>query len=135
MIYYESSTGWFYDTNLFTGAVPSGVVEISKETHLSLIMGESIGQVISSSEDGIPFLEPRPQPTVDELIARNLVVKNSLVAEGMNTIYPLQYAADLGIITEEESARYIMWKEYIVELGRVDLTKQNVQWPTEPRPL
>ncbi|WP_420489102.1 tail fiber assembly protein [Lelliottia amnigena] len=48
-------------------------------------------------------------------------------------IAPLQDAVDLGIATEDEIAQLNAWKNYRVEVNRVDTSAApNISWPIPP---
>lgn len=59
--------------------------------------------------------------------------KKSLMRTANDTIAPLQDAVDLGMATPEEEASLLEWKEYRVELNRVDTsTAPDIEWPEVP---
>ncbi len=55
-------------------------------------------------------------------------VRTELRAAALAAIAPLQYAVDLGIAEEAESAQLNEWKKYVVDLSRID---KKPGWPTE----
>lgn len=62
-------------------------------------------------------------------------VRAELRSVALAAIAPLQYAVDLGIAEEAESAQLNEWKKYVVDLSRID--KQpgwpaEVTWPNSP---
>lgn len=60
--------------------------------------------------------------------------KNSLMQVASEHIAPLQDAADLEIVIEEETSLREAWKKYRVLLNRVDTsTAPDIEWPEEPR--
>lgn len=90
-----------------------------------------------------------PPPGVNDLYSDGLftapVMKNEdvmflarsrLAAEmetANQTIAPLQDAVDLGIATEEETARLTEWRKYRVMLSRTDITDATtIDWPVIP---
>jgi hypothetical protein len=79
------------------------------------------------------FEAPVPkQPTPAEIVAGNAMVRDELLSAASLAIAPLQDAVDLGIATEDEAARLKLWKEYRVQVGRVDLTQQAPDWGVKP---
>ncbi|MGU7842176.1 tail fiber assembly protein [Burkholderia sp. AW33-5] len=60
----------------------------------------------------------------------NAEVQRRRLEEAAAQIAPLQDAVDLGVATDEEKARLIIWKQYRVSLNRVDLV--DPVWPEEP---
>ncbi|HEF8780521.1 TPA: tail fiber assembly protein [Providencia rettgeri] len=74
-----------------------------------------------------------PPISKEQLIAEAEQKKQSLLAEGNNTIVPLQDAVDLGIATDEEKAKLTAWKTYRVLLNRVDTSlAPDIDWPEKP---
>ncbi len=71
-----------------------------------------------------------PQPTKAQLIAEAEYQKQALLYEATVAIAPLQDAVDLGIATDEEREQLRAWKEYRVQVNRVDVgLGENVKWP------
>ncbi|MGY2137768.1 DUF4376 domain-containing protein [Pseudomonas reactans] len=60
MIYFHAATRGFHLARV-RGSKP-----ITKEEHLTLLEGQSNGQVISATDDGFPFLAAPEQPTQQE---------------------------------------------------------------------
>lgn len=58
--------------------------------------------------------------------------RNALMAEANQQIAILADAVDLGMATDAEQAAYIAWRQYRVELSRLDLTQQPITWPPKP---
>lgn len=74
-----------------------------------------------------------PPVSKEQLIAEAEQQKQSLLAEANNAIAPLQYAENLGIATDEESALLVDWQKYCVYLNRVDTTTApDIEWPAKP---
>ncbi|ENY6784384.1 tail fiber assembly protein [Providencia rettgeri] len=61
-----------------------------------------------------------PPISKEQLTAEAEQQKQSLLAEANNAIAPLQYAENLGIATDEESASLVDWQKYSVYLNRID---------------
>ncbi|HEM8290997.1 TPA: tail fiber assembly protein [Providencia stuartii] len=75
-----------------------------------------------------------PPPTKDQLIAEAEYQKQALLNEATAAIAPLQDAVDLGIATDEEREQLRVWKEYRVQVNRVDVgLGMNVNWPVSPK--
>ncbi|WP_272680917.1 tail fiber assembly protein [Providencia sp. PROV129] len=71
-----------------------------------------------------------PPPSKEQLIAEAKYQKQVLLNEATAAIAPLQDAVDLGIATDEERAQLRAWKEYRVQVNRVDVgLGMNVNWP------
>lgn len=56
MIYYSKSTNGFYSAEVHGDNIPSDAVEITPETHASLLHGQKQGRAISSDAKGDPIL-------------------------------------------------------------------------------
>ncbi|ARF49849.1 tail fiber assembly protein [Pantoea stewartii] len=70
-------------------------------------------------------------PTDYVAVAENQ--KSQLMAAANAAIAPLQDAVDLGMATDEESDMLLEWKNYRVQLNRVDTsTAPDIQWPEPP---
>ncbi|HHR5846964.1 TPA: tail fiber assembly protein [Providencia alcalifaciens] len=75
-----------------------------------------------------------PPPTKEQLIAEAEYQKQALLNEATTAIAPLQDAVDLGIATDEEREQLRAWKEYRVEVNRVDAgLGASVNWPVKPK--
>ncbi|WP_250538708.1 MULTISPECIES: tail fiber assembly protein [unclassified Caballeronia] len=77
-----------------------------------------------------PYVPPVPTPA--EILATNTTVRDALLANAALVIAPLQDAVDLEVATDAETALLRQWKQYRVAVNRLDLTAQNVAWPTTP---
>lgn len=66
-------------------------------------------------------------------IAMSMDTRSSLLAEANQRIAVLGDAVDLGMATEGEVDSYNAWRRYRVELTRLDLTIQPVNWPAKPQ--
>ncbi|EPJ0400771.1 tail fiber assembly protein [Providencia rettgeri] len=74
-----------------------------------------------------------PPVSKEQLIAEAEQQKQSLLTEANNAIAPLQYAENLGIATDDESASLVDWQKYCVYLNRVDTTTApDIEWPVKP---
>ncbi|WP_243750235.1 tail fiber assembly protein, partial [Providencia rettgeri] len=75
-----------------------------------------------------------PPISKEQLIAEAEQQKQSLLAEANNAIAPLQYAENLGIATDEESASLVDWQKYSVYLNRIDTSlAPDIDWPEKPK--
>ncbi|WP_246874749.1 tail fiber assembly protein [Pantoea ananatis] len=62
----------------------------------------------------------------------NSLRRDSLLALATLRIAPLQDAVDLESATSPEVSLLKEWKQYRIELNRMDMTEVNVKWPDEP---
>lgn len=71
-----------------------------------------------------------PPPSKGQLISEAEYQKQALLNEATAAIAPLQDAVDLGIATDEEREQLRTWKEYRVQVNRVDVgLGMSVNWP------
>lgn len=61
--------------------------------------------------------------------------RNMLMGEANQQIAILTDAVELGMATPEEQAAYAAWRQYRVQLSRLDLTQQPIEWPPKPAPI
>lgn len=73
-----------------------------------------------------------PPPTAAEILARNAVTRDLLLATAAARIAPLQDAVELAVATEAETAALMQWKRYRVDVNRIDLSAASPGWPSEP---
>ncbi len=60
--------------------------------------------------------------------------KQSLMKVASEAIAPLQDAIDLGIATDKELMQLNAWKQYRVDLNRIDTsTAPDIAWPEKPQ--
>lgn len=70
---------------------------------------------------------------VQETMESAVNKKSSLLAVAAAVIAPLQDAADIGIATDDELTRLLVWKKYRVLLSRIDVSKApEIEWPEVP---
>ncbi|MTB44156.1 tail fiber assembly protein [Providencia sp. wls1950] len=76
----------------------------------------------------------KPPPSNEELIFQTEQRKQALLSDATIAIAPLQDAVDLGIATEKEREELRAWKEYRVEVNRVDVgLGLGINWPVSPK--
>ena len=59
--------------------------------------------------------------------------RNALMAEANQQIAILGDAVELGMATPDEQAAYTAWRQYRVQLSRLDLGQQPIEWPAKPQ--
>lgn len=67
-LYYSKSTGGFYSSLIHNTNIPEDVVEITKEEHEALLMGQSDGKRIITNDEGKPVLADPIPPTQEQII-------------------------------------------------------------------
>lgn len=74
-----------------------------------------------------------PKPTRKQLVLKAETEKASLIAEATIKISPLQDAVDIGNATDSEMLMLRSWKEYRVNVNRVDSSlAPDIEWPQKP---
>ncbi|MDC9748664.1 tail fiber assembly protein [Proteus mirabilis] len=74
-----------------------------------------------------------PKPTKEQLVLKAESDKASLIAEATIKISPLQDAVDIGNATDSEISMLRSWKEYRVNVNRVDSSlAPDIEWPQKP---
>lgn len=82
-----------------------------------------------------PTAPPEPERTDDELKALALSQQSELLRVAAERIAPLQDAADLETITDDEAKQLKAWKTYRVALNRIQTQSgfpKTIKWPTAP---
>ncbi|WP_200286521.1 tail fiber assembly protein [Pantoea ananatis] len=86
------------------------------------------GEIDESDDRYIRFLSSLTPSTVD----LNSSNRDSLLYLASLRIAPLQDAVDLESATSSEISLLKEWKQYRIELNRMDMTEVNVKWPNQP---
>nr|DAY73614.1 MAG TPA: tail fiber assembly protein [Caudoviricetes sp.] len=68
--------------------------------------------------------------TTEEIVRKNTRKRKSLLDAAYEKLTPLTYASDLDLATEEDLTEINRLKRYIVELSKLDLTDENLVFPT-----
>ncbi|WP_448632806.1 MULTISPECIES: tail fiber assembly protein [Pseudomonas fluorescens group] len=116
---------------------PAGSVFISDEDFQALFrdVASRPGASIVPNRQGYPVLQDAPEPTPVELAAAALVRRDELLARAALRIAPLQDAVDTDQASEAEIQLLKLWKNYRVDLNRIDQQDgfpTSVAWPIEP---
>ena len=134
-MYYSKSTGAFLDSPENYQNFPEDAVEISDELYAEVMLNKPPGKIVVSDPDGLPMLADPPPPTSEQLSSAALGKRDHLLKLAAIRIAPLQDAVDLGNSTPEEYAALTKWKQYRVDVNRIN--KQPgfptlIDWPTSP---
>lgn len=86
------------------------------------------GEVEDTDQRYVDFVTSL-SPSAAEIAAGT---RDSLLSEAAVRIAPLQDAADLGSATSDESALLTKWKQYRIDVSRVDLAADPLVWPAAP---
>lgn len=97
------------------------------------VSGISAGWSATETEAAWIFTEyVPPAPTPEEVKTANSSMRDTLLTLAALAIAPLQDAEDLEESTPDEVAALKKWKQYRVAINRVELTQQNLTWPSAP---
>jgi hypothetical protein len=127
----NSETGIVENTVIWDGvegsgwAPPEGCIAVESDV-------ASIGWTYANGLFAAPEPEPAPVPTPAEILAANTSIKTYLLTQAALSIAPLQDAVDLGSATAAETTKLQSWKQYRVDVNRMDLTQISPVWPTVP---
>ncbi|OBY36422.1 tail fiber assembly protein [Providencia rettgeri] len=76
----------------------------------------------------------QPKQSKTQLISYADEKKSILLAEATESIAPIQDALDLGIATDKELKQLNTWKQYRVDLNRIDTASApDIAWPEKPQ--
>ncbi|MGJ3352067.1 tail fiber assembly protein [Providencia sp. Je.9.19] len=137
MYYYSAKNNAFYPEELKTdyisaGSFPDDVIEIKNATYVEFSSTPPKGKIRGNQGGELCWVN-EPEITKEELIEYAEKQKKYRENEAIEAIVPLQYAIDLGIVTDKEMASLNDWKEYRVYLNRVDTsTAPEIEWPAKP---
>lgn len=123
MIYYSKTTKGFYCEEIHGTNIPDDCVQISSETHQSLLNEQSQGKQIVPDEKGFPIaiVPPVIPPTWEEIRSkRNGLLKNSDWA----------VAGDATPKPSKES--WITYRQALRDVPSSFATPEEVVWPTAP---
>lgn len=129
-LYYADSVKGFFDSEI-NDVLPDDALVITEKVYATLLNGQTDGKVLGLKK-GKPALVDAPAQSAEELQERAEVTKANLLTLAKESIAPLQDAADLGVATEEESARLTAWKTFRVSVNRVDTAATDIIWPEVP---
>ena len=103
------------------------------EGTIAVRCGEQLCGIGGTYKDGKFYPPPEPEIPQEELVAKALQLKSSLISEASQQISILQDAVDLDMATDEEKATLLVWKKYRVLLNRVDPNlAPDIDWPAHP---
>lgn len=131
-IYYDAKSAGFYLEGI-NNEIPSAAIKVSIEDYEILLAGQEAGKEINPNQNGYPTLTDPPVLSQEQqlLIATNN--KILLMSKASDAIGPLQDAVDLGVSTAKEDKSLKSWKQYRVDLNRLDISAApDIQWPQLP---
>lgn len=125
-MYFSPSLLTFFPTKFADDAY-----EIDDATYFAVLHGQTTTKVIGADANGRPVLVDKPLDDA-QILAANTATRGKLLAAAALAIAPLQDASDLQIATDAEIALLTQWKQYRVDVSRVDLTASAPDWPATP---
>jgi hypothetical protein len=135
MLYFSRSTVGFYTSEIHGEAIPSDAVEISQSLYDMLIAGQSAGMIIAADDRGFPILIDAPAPTEAEQASVVVQRRDTLLQLAATRIAPLQDAVDLDDASATEVAALKAWKQYRIQLNRIEPQPgypTTIEWPVSP---
>ena len=128
-LFSSKSNKGFYDSAI-TPDLPPDAFEIDPETYLALQQAQMSGKVIDF--DAEPPIARAFVPSPEQARSTAVATRDALLLEATTRIAPLQDAVDLGNETASEVALLMQWKQFRVDVNRVDITQLDPVWPSRP---
>ncbi|MNJ49710.1 Caudovirales tail fiber assembly protein [compost metagenome] len=128
-MFYSPSAGGFYDDSF----KPYDAIELTDEEYADLVADQR-GNGFTVKDGVVVVAEPPPAPvkTPEQVRAEAAIMRDALLEVATKRINPLQDSVDLKIATEADIAALAVWKQYRVDVNRVDLNLDPVVWPPLP---
>ncbi|MEQ5565241.1 tail fiber assembly protein [Providencia rettgeri] len=138
--YYSATMNTFYlasikQNYIDTGSFPDDAKEIEDDIFQQFAAAiPPEGKMRIAGKEGLPIWADIPFPTQKELIQQAEYEKQNKIQEVSKIIAPYQDAIDLGIATDKELKRLNAWKQYRVDLNRIDTANApDITWPEKPQ--
>jgi len=106
-MFYSKSTNGFYIREIHGNNIPSDAVEIGKDLHQHLIIGQSSGLIIQADDNGYPFLA-EPEVTQEQLESIERAWRDKELARADIELNKVQDGVGTGSVSA--------WREYRVAL-------------------
>jgi hypothetical protein len=131
-IWFSAELDAFFQSDWFEEQ-PAGTVEITESEFEELMQKQSSGLLISHNENGYPVAIEPPPPTKEEAVSYAEQQKTALLLEAQEVISLWQTELQLGIISDEDKAKLIVWINYIKAVQVVETSKApDITWPEKP---
>lgn len=138
--YYSATMNTFYlasikQNYIDTGSFPDDAKEIEDDIFQQFAAAiPPEGKMRIAGKEGLPIWADIPFPTQKELIQQAEYEKQNKIQEVSKIIAPYQDAIDLGIATNKELKQLNAWKQYRVDLNRIDTANApDIAWPEKPQ--
>lgn len=130
---FSPTTGCFYPDDIQYQETPSDLIEVPQED-FDMAMARRPDETLGVADGRVVVVPPAP-PTDAQLIGAAKAKRDDLLAIATDAIAPLQDAIDLDIATPAETALLTQWKQYRVDVNRVQNQAQYprvIDWPAPP---
>lgn len=126
MFFFSKSTNGFYHSDV-NSTMPADVVQITKERHVALMLGQSNGQLITAGADGHPVLQDPPKMPVDVVWKYVRKMRDRLLTAS-------DWTDTLSAKTRLGEATYQAWQAYRQALRDVTMQADphSIVWPQQP---
>lgn len=121
----------FYTSEIHTN-IPPAAIKIDVAAYIELKNASAFAKVGKVYKDGTWEVVDRPARPIEEIIASNTTVRDSLLSDAAALIGPLQDMVDDQIANAEEATKLAVIRKYRIEVMRTALDVENPSWPTKP---
>lgn len=128
-IFSSKSSRGFLDSEI-TPVLPDDAIGLSDDVYWSLQRAQASGKVIDFDVE--PPVARDFVASSEQILAGAVAIRDGLLRDAASRIAPLQHAVDLGIETQKEVALLRLWKQFSVDVNRVDVSRPNPTWPPSP---
>lgn len=125
------------DSPLLETANFNDAVQVSEDVFIEFYQTVREGKVRMAGEDGLPAWADAPSITKDEIKASQVIEasqnKSLILSSAKDTISGWQTDLLLGIISDEDKQRLILWREYIKKVEAINPEDApKIKWPELP---
>lgn len=125
-MYYSGSSRGFYEKEIHGDKIPSDAVEISIDLYEQLLEGQSVGKVINSGADGVPYLSDPSPPTSDQLSTSARLKRDKLIAATDYLVMP-DYPISADLLAKVKAYRQAL-RDITIQVG----FPSDIDWPVNP---
>lgn len=125
------------DSPLLETANFNDAVQVSEDVFIEFYQTVREGKVRMAGEDGLPAWADAPSITKDEIKESQVIEasqnKSLILSSAKDTISGWQTDLLLGIISDEDKQRLILWREYIKKVEAINPEDApKIKWPELP---
>ncbi|AMP13687.1 tail fiber assembly protein [Collimonas pratensis] len=133
---FSPTTGCFYPDDIQYTSRPDDLIDISQQDFYLAMARQSCETFSVINGNVVVKPLPPPPPLTDaQLIDEATAKRDELLANAADSVAPLQDAVDLAIATSAETALLKSWKQYRVDVNRVQNQAEYphvINWPVPP---